>query len=302
MDPLCGSGFARCPFWLVMSYSQIGMISGGRSPEPGVPQVLFRCSRGESTVLFKNILLRSVAGVTAVGSALALSLVAGPAMTTASPEIRNVGLPVRTRGRLHHHHAQARAPRGHLRCLHHGDCHGQRLDRRRRGRAGSECVHPQELRRLGPQDVDREAQRRQGHGHAAAPPPVEAHLRRPRKLPPEALLDLQAQPLGRGVLHRPQAGHAHGGERARTFTVASARGSTSRSAPPARSTPTVASGSSSSGTGKAIASQVHRLRSGRANATFRKFRPGHYDVKVRYLGARNFRGSSGEDGFRVYRH
>ena len=54
--------------------------------------------------------------------------------------------------------------------------------------------------------------------------------------------------------------------------------------------------------GKAIASQVHRLRSGRANATFRRFHPGHYNVKVRYLGARNFRASHGEDDFRVYRH
>ena len=144
--------------------------------------------------------------------------------------------------------------------------------------------------------------RRQRHGHATARTRRSAP-RRPRKLPPEALLDLQAQPLGRGVLHRPQTGHAHGGERARE-----------RSPWRAHAGPAFAVRSASpldphgrvrivvKRNGNAIASQVHRLRSGRANATFRKFRPGHYDVKVRYFGARNFRGSSGEDGFRVYRH
>lgn len=40
--------------------------------------------------MFTKILFRSVAGTTALGSALAVSLIAGPGTVTASPEIRNV--------------------------------------------------------------------------------------------------------------------------------------------------------------------------------------------------------------------
>ena len=40
--------------------------------------------------MFKKVLLRSIAGATALGSVLAVSLVATPAVVTSAPEIRNV--------------------------------------------------------------------------------------------------------------------------------------------------------------------------------------------------------------------
>lgn len=50
-----------------------------------------------------------------------------------------------------------------------------------------------------------------------------------------------------------------------------------------------------------LASRVVGLNDGSARALFRTMRPGRYDVAVRYLGARNFRASSDGDGFRIRR-
>lgn len=44
----------------------------------------------EGNTMFKRILVKSVAGVAAVGSALAMTVVAGPATTSAAPELRAV--------------------------------------------------------------------------------------------------------------------------------------------------------------------------------------------------------------------
>lgn len=53
--------------------------------------------------------------------------------------------------------------------------------------------------------------------------------------------------------------------------------------------------------GMVIASTTRTLSRGRASATFGKYRVGSYTAKATYLGARNFSRSQGSDGFHVLR-
>jgi hypothetical protein len=248
--------------------------------------------------LFKNVLLRSLAGATAVGSALAVSLVAGPAATTASPEIRNVAcaypasVSTTTKVALERPvaiygvstsatatvstDAGAGAPMGRVRFyLKNSD--GSLRNTWTESLSGGQATITLP-RRL---------------------PSNRTYVVRARFLPEhcstfkrslsDAAYYIVRKPGTRTIVHAPSV---HRGERPHVRVAV-------RSASPLNANGRVRIVVQRRS--NVVASRVIRLRHGRVHTSFRPLRPGRYDVKVRYFGARNFRGSRGEDVFRVWR-
>jgi len=244
--------------------------------------------------MFKKVLLRSVAGATALGSMLAVSLVATPAVVTSAPDIRNVACSLQypgsvstnttvatTRGVAGYGAATTatatvtrddagRNPRGTVRFVLRGAVNKTWTVRVRQGRAS---------------------------------------VTLPRTLPARNTYRVTAYyfPPSCSIFKRSDG--------TTYYTVYKAGTRTRVSAPNIRRyqkpTANVVVRSTLTPRGKVrivlvrkgnqVAAQTKRLRGGRTSATFRKVRPGYYKMKVRYLGAKNFRPSSGADGFRVRR-
>lgn len=244
--------------------------------------------------MFKKVLLRSIAGATALGSVLAVSLVATPAVVTSAPEIRNVAcsLPYpssvstnttvsTTRGVAAYGAATTATatvtrddagynPRGSVRFLLRGAVDKSWTVKLRNGQASVSL---------------------------------------PRTLPAGNTYTVTAKyfPPSCSIFKR-SSGSTY-------YTVFKAGTRTRVNAPNIRRTQrpsanvVVRSTLTPSGKvrvvlvrkGNTVAAQTKRLSGGRASASFRKVRPGKYTMKVKYLGTRNFRASSGADTFRVRR-
>lgn len=250
--------------------------------------------------MFKKILFRSVAGATAIGSALAFSVVASPAVVTTAPEIRNVACS------LEYPSSVATSTSLTL------------------GRS------------VGIYGVENSATATVSRDESGAKQPVgqvrfelsadgsiirewTVSLRRgtatiglPKRLGAQATYAVVAHylPPGCSIFRSSSSNTAYysvnkAATRSRAKVDDLVRGENPRAAVVVRSASSVAPGAKVrvvlKRNGRVLAKQVHRLSGGKATATFRKFRPGKYRVVVRYFSTANFIGSGHRNSFRITR-
>lgn len=250
--------------------------------------------------MFKKILLRSVAGATAAGSALAMSLVAAPAVVTSAPEIRNVACDEKYQGSV-----STTTQLSLERAVAIYGVSTTATAKVTRDEAGAKSPTGRvKFTLLNPGGGVRNA-------WVVGLSGGEASITLPQDLPARATYTVRARYMpGCSIFAGSSSAPAY-------YTVNKAGTRTGVNAPNitrgenARVNVEVRSGSPLTPVGqvrivvlrqaKVLASQTHRLRGGKVSATFRKFPVGYYDVEVRYLGTRNFRASKGADDFRVSR-
>ena len=249
--------------------------------------------------MFKKILLRSVASTAAIGSALAVSLVATPAVVTTAPEIRNVacdlkypssvstttqlalgrsfgayGVPNSAKAQVSSD--AARTPVGKVRFRLFNPDGSLRRAWKVRLRNGEATVGLP--RRLGAQNT---------------------YIVRANYIPPDC-----------SIFQRSASAPAY-------YTVNKAGTRTVVRAPDrtrgqnGRVNVTMRTGSPFTPQGKVrivvkrgdrvVARQVRKLNDGKTTAVFRKFAVGKFNVRGVYLGAKNFKRSAGNTSFRVTR-
>ena len=244
--------------------------------------------------MFKKVLLRSIAGATALGSVLAVSLVATPAVVTSAPEIRNVAcsLPYPTSVSTNTGVSLTRAVAAYGAAT-------TATATVTRDDAGKQPRGTVRFLLRGAVNKSWTVTLRSGQASVALP----------RTLPASNTYSITAKyfPPSCSIFKR-SSGSA-------SYTVFKADTRTSVNAPDIRRTEKpsakVVVRSTLTPVGKVrvalvrngdvIAAQTEQLSGGRASATFRKVRPGKYTMKVKYLGTANFRASSGADTFRVRR-
>lgn len=248
--------------------------------------------------MFKKIIFRSVAGATAIGSALAISLVASPAVVTSAPEIRNVACEVKYPGSVSTttqlslgrsvgsygvansatatvSTGGAKTPRGRVRFTLSAD--GSVIRAWTVSLRGGEATVGLP-RRLGARET-----------YA-----VEAFY-----LPPDCSVFARSRSAIAYYSVNPAS------TRTRVSAADVARGDNPVAVVALRSpSPFAPTGKVRivlKRNGRVLAKQVRALSGGEATATFRTFRVGQYRVKVRYFSTRNFTGSGGATRFSITR-
>jgi hypothetical protein len=251
--------------------------------------------------LFKKILLRSVASTAAIGSALAVSLVATPAVVTTAPEVRNVACEVKYPGsvstttqlslgryvgaygvanfataRVSRDEANAKTPVGRVR-----------------------------FRLINPDGTLRRAwkvQLRNGEATVGLPRRLGAqntYTVRANYIPPDCSIFQRSASAPayytvnkagtRTVVRAPDRTHGQNGRvnvRLRTASPFTPQGKVRI---------VVKRGD------RVVARQVRKLNDGKVSANFRKFAVGKFNVRAVYLGAKNFKRGAGNTGFRITR-
>jgi hypothetical protein len=250
--------------------------------------------------MFKKILLKSVVGATAVGSALTMSAVAAPSVLTSAPEISNVAcseqypgsVSTTTQLKL----SRAIAQYGSTNVAH-VTVSGEK--------AGDKANGSVTFTLTGGGVSESWTKSVKGG---------QASVTLPRKLAADNTYTVRAEYTAgecsvfkdseskaayysvnkANTMRRVNAPNVDRGQRARvTVAISSAR--------PGMFTPRGQVRIVVSRGGDKLATKTVRLEGGRALVKFGKFRPGSYDVAVRYFGTGNFKGARGTDGFRVRR-
>jgi hypothetical protein len=249
--------------------------------------------------MFKKILLRSVAGATAIGSALAFSAVTAPAVVTASPEIRNVACEVKYPGSV------STATQLTL---------GRSVGVYGVANSATATVSTDEAGAKTPTGRVRFTLSADGKVLRAWTVSLrggEATVGLPRRLGAQETYNVVARYLPGCSVFKPSTSNIayYSVNKAGTNPAVNApnvtRGDNARVNVNVRSASPFAPGGKVRMVvkrhGRVLAKQVRTLRGGKASATFREFAVGRYRVEVRYLGTRNFRPGSGADVFRVTR-
>jgi hypothetical protein len=251
--------------------------------------------------LFKKILLRSVASTAAIGSALAVSLVATPAVVTTAPEIRQVACDLP--------YPSSVSTTTQLSLGRYVGAYGVNnfaTARVSRDEAGKKTpVGQVRFRIMNPNGEVRRAWKvRLRNG--------EATVGLPRRLGAQTTYTVRANyvPPSCSIFQRSASAPAY-------YTVNKAGTRTVVRAPDrtrgqnGRVNVRLRTGSPFTPQGKVrivvkrgdrvVARQVRRLNDGRVSTQFRKFAVGSFDVRAVYLGAKNFKRSAGNTSFRVTR-
>jgi hypothetical protein len=254
--------------------------------------------------LFKKILLRSVASTAAIGSALAVSLVATPAVVTTSPEIRNVACDLKypssvstttqlslgrsvgaygtenwATARVSRDEANAKTPVGKVRFRLFNRSDGSLIRAWRVQLRGGEATVGLP-RRLGAQTTYTV--------RANYIPPDCSIFQRSASAPAYYTVNKAGT---RTVVRAPDRTRGQNGRvnvRLRTGSPFTPQGKVRIVVKRAANN-------------RVVARQVRKLEDGRVSATFRKFAVGRFKVRAVYLGAKNFERSAGNARFRVTR-
>jgi hypothetical protein len=253
--------------------------------------------------MFKKILLRSVASTAAIGSALAVSLVATPAVVTTAPEIRTVACEVPYPSSVS---TTTQLSLG--RSVGAYGVSNMATARVSRDEAGGKTPGGRvRFRLFNPNGAVRNSwtvQLRNG----------EATVGLPARLGAQSTYTVRANyiPPSCSVFQGSQSAPAYYTvNKAGTRTVVNAPNRTR--AQKGRVNVAVRTGSpftpqgkvrvvvKRNGNGKVVARQVRKLQGGTTTAVLRKFAPGRFNVRVVYLGTKNFKRSTGNDTFRVTR-
>ena len=246
--------------------------------------------------MFKKLLLKSVVGATVAGSALAVSLVATPAVVTSAPEIQNVACTVKYPGSV--------STTTRVSMSRSVGTYGQSATATATVSAGNRK----------PGGSVRFILSRSGGGIVKS---WTVSLRRGQAsvtLPP---LGGRSTYRMRALYNAPDCSIFSRSGSSAYYTVNPANTRASVAAPnvsrpsSAQATAVVSSPCPARVTGKVrftvirngnqVASETHSLSGERSSANLGKLRPGRYSVKVTYLGNRNFRRVSASDAFRVTR-
>ncbi|HEX6877949.1 MAG TPA: hypothetical protein VF165_19975 [Nocardioidaceae bacterium] len=244
--------------------------------------------------MFKNVLLRSLAGATAIGSALTISLVATPAAVSSAPQVQTVACteyPSRAATNTSVSAQPSMAPYG--------------TAAKAMATVTSGAGTPTGRVRFVLRDSDGSFIDSWvvGLSGGSASSPL------PRGLPARHTYTINGKYLpGCSPFGKSHDSGSYSVYKARTATKVNApsihRGDRARvnvAVSSSTLTPTGRVRIRIVRNGNVIASSTLTLDSGRAFASFGKYRPGLYTAKVGYLGTGNFRQSSGSDDFRIYR-
>jgi hypothetical protein len=243
--------------------------------------------------MFKKVLLRSFAGATALGSVLALSLVATPAVVTSAPEIRNVACS------LKYPTSVSTATSLSMRRIAAYGASTTATATVTRDDAGTQPKGTVRFLLRGAVNKSWSVKLRNGQASVALP----------RTLPASNTYSVTAKywPPSCSIFKRSSGSASYTVFKADTRTSVNARDIRRTEKPTAKVvvrstlTPVGKVRVALVRKGNTIATQTKRLSGGRASASFSKVRPGRYKMKVKYLGTGNFRASSGADTFRVRR-
>jgi hypothetical protein len=251
--------------------------------------------------MFKKILLRSVASTAAIGSALAVSLVATPAVVTTAPEIRNVACEVK--------YPSSVSTTTQLSLGRSVGAYGVAnfaTARVSRDEAGKKTpVGKVRFRLFNPNGKVRNAWTvalRNGEATVGLPARLGAqrtYTVRASYIPPDcSVFQGSASPPAYYTV-----------QKAGTRTIVRAPNRTRGQN--GRVNVTLRSGSQFTPQGKVrivvkrgdrvVARQVRKLQGGKTTAVFRKFAVGKFNVRAVYLGTPNFKRSAGNTTFRVTR-
>jgi hypothetical protein len=252
--------------------------------------------------MFKKILLRSVASTAAIGSALAISLVATPAVVTTAPEIRNVACDNVYAGSVS---TTTQLSLG--RSVGAYGVSNAATARVSRDGAGKTPGGQVRFRLFNPNGQVRRVWKVRLHNGAAT-------VGLPARLGAQNTYTVRANyiPPNCSIFRASVSDPAYYTvNKAGTRTVVKAPNRTR--AQNGRVNVTVRTGSpftpqgkvrvvvKRSGNGKVVARQVRQLQGGQTTAVLRKFAVGKFNVRVVYLGTKNFKRSVGNDTFRVTR-
>lgn len=247
--------------------------------------------------MFKKVLLRSLVGTTALGSALAMSVVAGPATVTTAPEIRTVACdypanvttttditlntPVALYGAFNTATATVSAgegtPEGTVEfTVTRDDTTVGTWSRTLNANGKATISLPRYLNAQATYTIE------------AAYVPTECSEFKPSEADPAANLSVYK----RGTSLDTRAPHRARGQR--PYVAVSVDSGLPRDA--AGKVRIIIKRA-----GKVRANRVVRLSDGSARAVFRKMAPGKFSVQTRYLGTRNFSRSTDTNGFVVRR-
>jgi hypothetical protein len=254
--------------------------------------------------MFKKILLRSVASTAAIGSALAVSLVATPAVVTTAPEIRNVACEVKYPGSVS---TTTQLSLG--RSVGAYGVANMATARVSRDEAGGKTPGGKVRFRLSDSSgkVLRAwaVQLRNGEATVGLPARLGARTTytvRAIYLPPDCSV-FQGSQSAPAYYTVNKAGtravvvNAPNRTRAQKGRVNVAVRTGSPFTPQGKVRVVV----KRNGNGKVVARQVRKLQGGKTTAVLRKFAPGKFNVRVVYLGTKNFKSSAGTGSFRVTR-
>lgn len=250
--------------------------------------------------MFKNILLRSVAGATALGSALTISLVATPAVVTSAPDIQNVACTVQYPSSVSTSTGVSLAKKFAVYgARNSATASVARTDGSSKTPGGSVRFI---LSKQGGSVIQRWTASLSGG---------QATVFLPRRLPARSAYSVTARYLPPGcTIYKPSSG-------SNGFSVFPGTTATGVNAPNirrgqiARARVTVTSDSPFTATGRVtvvlsrrgnqLASKTYTLDSGSVTASFGRRRVGTYTVTAYYKGTNNYKQSQGADDFRVRR-
>jgi hypothetical protein len=250
--------------------------------------------------MFKKILLKSVVGATAVGSALTMSAVAAPSVVTSAPELNNVAcseqypgsVSTTTQLKL----SRAIAQYGSTNVAHvtvSGDKAGSKANGSVTFTLSGEGVSESWTKSVKGGQASVTLPRKLAAGNT--------YTVRAKYTPGDCSVFKGSESKAAyysvnkaNTMRRVHAPNVDRGQRARVSVAVS-------SARPGMFTPRGQVRIVLSRRGEKLAVKTLRLEDGRVRASFGKLRPGSYDVVVRYFGTGNFRSTRGTDGFRVRR-
>jgi hypothetical protein len=253
--------------------------------------------------LFKKILLRSVASTAAIGSALAVSLVATPAVVTTAPEIRNVACSV---PKPYQSSVSTTTQLSLGRSVGAYGVANSATARVSRDEAGAKTpVGQVRFRLINPNGEVRRAWKvrlRNGEATVGLPRRLGAqntYTVRANYIPPDCSIFQRSASAPayytvnkagtRTVVRAPDRTHGQNGRvnvRLRTASPFTPQGKVRI---------VVKRGD------RVVARQVRKLNDGKVSANFRKFAVGKFNVRAVYLGAKNFKRGAGNTGFRITR-